>query len=91
MDGWKGRCQKRWQGVCPGLKDATIDEDNLNEFSKDPKVANLLDKRQKNNVKKNFHCKICDQKFKIIFRLVQPTVVGDSAILYSAAHSAHSL
>ena len=45
-----------------GLKDATIDEDNLSEFCKDPKVVNLLDRRQKNNVKKNFHCKICDKE-----------------------------
>ena len=42
------------------LNDIIIDETNLSEVIKDPKVAELLERRQKSD-KPNFVCKICDK------------------------------
>ena len=42
------------------LSDMIIDENNLSEVTKDPKVVELLERRKKNDIP-NFICKICDK------------------------------
>ena len=42
------------------LSDMIIDENNLSEVTKDPKVVELLERRKKHDIP-NFICKICDK------------------------------
>ena len=50
------------------LENKSIDENNINEFRKDPEIAAMIDKAQKGIKKalhKEFYCKLCD--IKVLF------------------------